>query len=123
RDTHTTQEEGAPAIHLSHDTCSAEENSGSRPGKADKDQTSHDGESEHASDDFDGRDDMAVKSLRIPVAITDSRKSLHTEKERVEVRAGRYSSNGFAAEGVELCKDQVDDDINGRNESGELWPG
>ena len=65
---------------------------------------------------------MAVDILWIPVAVTNRGERLHTEKERLEVRAGRHSRNAFATEGVELGEDEVDDDINTGNESGELRP-
>ena len=78
------QHKRRPSVEWSDYNRFAKQNARGRPGKAHEDETGHDREPEHPGDDFQSCNDVAVKSLRIHVAIANGGQRLHTEKERLD---------------------------------------
>src|SRR6266850_7170849 len=66
---------------------------------------------------------MTVKRLRIHVAVTDRGQGLHTEEETIEKPAGAGSSgHAVRVDAVKNREEEIQRDVNDRDEQGELMP-
>ena len=111
-----------PAVVRSDDNAIAEKNPGRRPGEPDKDQTGDHREPDHAEKDLDRDDDVAVKVRRKIVTVADGRQRFDAEEKRFRIRTWSQVGDGIAAENIEGRKDEVDDDIAGKEKKRETRP-
>ena len=115
--------QGRPAVQGRDDGRFTEQDAGNWSRESNEDETSHDGEEKYSAHDLDSRDDVAVQCLRIPMAVTDGGQGLDAEKERVEKWTGPYSENAVPTEHKKRREDEIEHDVNGRDERGKLRPG
>src|SRR5436190_11439686 len=82
-----------PAIVGRDEKAVAENDAGGRPGEPDKDQASDDRDPDHAEEDLDRDNDMAINRCGIVMPVADGGQSFHTEEERVWERTGLEVGN------------------------------
>src|SRR6201993_4022034 len=75
--------EGGPAVQRRDDGGFTEHDAGNWSRESKEDEAGHDGEEKNSAHDLDGRDDVAVERLRIPMAVANRGQSLDAEKERI----------------------------------------
>jgi len=117
------EHEGGLAVERGANEVAAENDAGDRAGKANENEAGDNGHAEHADDDFDGGDDVAVKGIRIHVAIADGGDGLDTEEKSVRPRARGHTVDAAGAEDVAEGKEKVDGEIDGKNDGGKARPG
>src|SRR5438045_3431011 len=93
-----------------------------RTSEADEDKPGDYSQPNHANENLDGDNDMAIKASGIVMTVPDGRQGFDTEEERQRKRAGLQIRDAIRTEYVKRREKEINDDVTNDKEEREARP-